>query len=372
MISNDEFCAALKDRGFDFVAGVPCSFFSGPIDQLTRDGLYLAASNEGAALAAAAGATVAGHRSAVIAQNSGLGNLINPLTSLAQTYEIPVLVFMSLRGWPDPTKDEPQHAVMGTATHQILDAVGIAHVTVPAAADARAFGAALDRAVAEMAEGRTVFVLTEKGAIAKHESPVADPGGGLSRLEVLRAIEPVVAEAAVISTTGYTSRELFGATGSKEHFYMQGSMGHAAAFGLGVALRTPDKPVVVLDGDGAAIMHMGTMSSVGASAPANLVHLVFDNGTYESTGGQATTSHATDFAAVALGSGYATARTCRTLDEVVDGLATALRETGPHLLHVHVASTGTSFSRATAAMTTRDIRDGFAGRLGVQEPPLDA
>lgn len=371
MISNDEFCAALEERGFDFVAGVPCSFFSGPIDQLTRDGRYLAASNEGAALAAAAGATVAGHRSAVIAQNSGLGNLINPLTSLAQTYEIPVLVFMSLRGWPDPTQDEPQHAVMGTSTHQLLDAVGIAHVTVPAAADAQAFGAALDRAVAEMAAGRTVFVLTEKGAIAKHASAVTERGG-LSRLEVLRAIEPVLADAAVISTTGYTSRELFGATGSKQHFYMQGSMGHAAAFGLGVALRTPDRQVVVLDGDGAAIMHMGTMSSVGASAPANFVHLIFDNGTYESTGGQATTSHAADFAAVALGSGYASARTCHTLDEVVDGLTAALREPGPYLLHVHVDSTGTSFSRATAAMTTTDIRDGFADRLGVQERSFDA
>ncbi|WP_432007527.1 phosphonopyruvate decarboxylase [Streptomyces parvus] len=371
MISNDEFCAALRARGFGFVAGVPCSFFSGPIDQLTREGVYLPAANEGAALAAAAGAAVAGHRSAVIAQNSGLGNLINPLTSLSQTYKIPVMVFMSLRGWPDPSKDEPQHAVMGTSTHQLLDAVGIAHVTVPADADAQSFGAVLDRAEAEMASGHTVFVLTEKGAIAKHRSEGPE-AVGLNRQEVLRAIESLLGEAAVISTTGYTSRELFGVTGSKQHFYMQGSMGHAAAFGLGVALRTPDTPVVVLDGDGAAIMHLGTMSTVGAAGPGNLVHLVFDNGTYESTGGQATTSHATDFAAVGRAAGYASARTCRTLDDVTDGLAGALRGGGPHLLHVHVASAGTTFSRATAAMTTTEIRDGFAGRLGGREHSVDA
>jgi phosphonopyruvate decarboxylase len=366
VISNDDFCAALRERDYSFVAGVPCSYFSGPIDQLTREGTYYPAANEGAALAAAAGASASGRRSAVIAQNSGLGNLINPLTSLVQTYNIPVLVFMSLRGWPDPSQDEPQHAVMGTATHALLDAVGVPHITV--SADTTDLGPVLDQAEEYLATGRSVFVLTQKGAIGKNAPTAAPPSTGVTRVEVLRAIEPLLADAAVISTTGYTSRELFGVTGSKSHFYMQGSMGHAAAFGLGVALRSPAQPVVVLDGDGAAIMHLGTFSSVGAATPVNLVHVVFDNGTYESTGGQATTSHTTDFAGVARSTGYATARECRSADAVCDALAKGLASPGPHLISVRVARGDTSvFPRATAAMSTAEIRDGFAACLKLDD-----
>ncbi|MFI6649049.1 phosphonopyruvate decarboxylase [Streptomyces sp. NPDC050529] len=372
MISNENFCATLAERGIDFVAGVPCSYFSGPIERLTREGRYLAASNEGAALAAAAGAAVEGRRSAVIAQNSGLGNLVNPLTSLTETYGIPVVVFMSLRGWPDPMQDEPQHAVMGTSTHQILDAVGVPHVTMPATATD--LGSVLDEAEVFLAARKSVFVLAQKGAVEQHRASGAAPeAAGLRRVDVLRAVEPLLEGAAVVSTTGYTSRELFGVTGSKSHFYMQGSMGHAAAFGLGVALRSPHVPVVVLDGDGAAIMHLGTMSSVGAAAPANFVHLVFDNGSYESTGGQATTSRSTDFAGVARAAGYASARLCCTVGEVMDALGAALRGAGPHLVVARVESGGVSaFSRATAAMSTSDIREGFAERLRSEERLRDS
>ncbi|MFI5528231.1 phosphonopyruvate decarboxylase [Kitasatospora sp. NPDC051853] len=366
MITNDDFCTALRGHGFDFVAGVPCSYFSGPIDRLTRDGGYLAAANEGAALAAAAGAVAAGRRAAVIAQNSGLGNLVNPLTSLTSTYRIPVLVFMSLRGWPDPTQDEPQHAVMGTSTHALLDAVGVPHVTVPA--EETSLLPALEQAEKHLAEGRSFFVLTQKGAIEGHRGEPAAPGGAPSRIEVLRAVEPLLARAAVVSTTGYTSRELFGVTSSRDHFYMQGSMGHAAAFGLGAALHT-DGPVLVLDGDGAAIMHLGTLSTIGASAPANLVHLVFDNGMFESTGGQATTSHATDFAAVARAAGYASGVKCRSTREVYEALERALAGHGPHLVVAEVSGGGASgFARATGAMTTGQIRDGFARRLSTGRP----
>ncbi|WP_413803254.1 phosphonopyruvate decarboxylase [Streptomyces iranensis] len=369
MISNDNFCMALKERGFGFIAGVPCSHFSGPIERLTREGIYLSAANEGAALAAAAGASVAGQRSAVIAQNSGLGNLINPLTSLVQTYGIPVLVFMSLRGWPDPSQDEPQHAIMGVTTHRLLDSLGIPHVTVPA--DAMELGSTLDQAEEHLAARRSVFILTEKGAIEKHRSSADPDATGLSRVEVLRAIEPLLEGAAVVSTTGYTSRELFGVIGSKEHFYMQGSMGHAAAFGLGVALRSPQRPVIVLDGDGAAIMHLGTLSSTGAAAPGNLVHLIFDNGTYESTGGQMTSSRSTDFAGVARAVGYASAHECHSIDQVTTALTVALKGSGPHLIAVRIVSGGISaFSRATASMTTTDIREGFAARLRAERPSV--
>lgn len=363
MIPNDNFCRALADHQVEFVAGVPCSYFSGPIERLTREGRYLAAANEGAALAAAAGAAAASRGSAVIAQNSGLGNLVNPLTSLTETYGIPVLVFMSLRGWPDPDQDEPQHRIMGGSTHRILDAVGVPHITVPATATD--LGPVLDEAAEHLGARRSVFVLAQKGAIAQYRPADTGPeAAGVRRVEVLQALEPLLRRAAVVSTTGYTSRELYGVTHSPDHFYMQGSMGHAAAFGLGVALQSPHLPVVVLDGDGGAIMHLGTMSSVGAAAPDNLVHVVFDNGSYESTGGQATTARTTDFAGVARAAGYASARLCRTAEETSATVAIAMKGGGPHLVVVRVAGTGSSaFPRATAAMTTADIRDGFAGRV---------
>ncbi|MGE7385278.1 phosphonopyruvate decarboxylase [Streptomyces sp. NPDC004126] len=368
MIATDDFCDSLAARGIDLVSGVPCSHFAGPIVRLTREGRYVAAANEGAALAIAGGAAAAGRRSAVIAQNSGLGNLINPLTSLHMTYGIPTLVFMSLRGWPDPGQDEPQHAVMGVSTHALLDAVGVPHVTVRAGETG--LERALDAAEPELRRGRAVFVLTEKGAVAGCRTSTP-PGARLTRIDALQAMLPLLDRVPLISTTGYTSRELYAVTASKSHFYMQGSMGHAGAFGLGVALSRPADagPVVVLDGDGAALMHLGTFSTVGATAPRQLVHVVFDNGAYESTGAQLTTSATTDFAAVALATGYVSARTCTTAGETADALAAALASAGPHLVVVRVGSDGSEAPpRATSAMTAQDIRLGFGTALEAREP----
>src|SRR5690348_1267470 len=130
MITADEFSAEVVARGISIVTGVPCSYLAGPIKNLTDQGRYIPAANEGAAVAIACGASAAGARSAVMAQNSGLGNLVNPLTSLQATYRIPLLVFMSMRGWPDPANDEPQHTIMGGITHRMLDLIGARHWTL--------------------------------------------------------------------------------------------------------------------------------------------------------------------------------------------------------------------------------------------------
>ncbi|MFJ9774020.1 phosphonopyruvate decarboxylase [Kitasatospora sp. NPDC101157] len=364
MISAQTFCDELRDHGIDFVTGVPCSFFSGPISRLTREGRYFAAPNEGSALALAAGASAAGVGTAVLSQNSGLGNQINPLTSLNMTYRVPTLVFMSLRGWPDPAGDEPQHAVMGETTMPILDTLGVAHqVLTPGTTGLKEI---LAKSLDVVEQGRSAFVLVQRGSIGTEPGEPAAVDEALpTRSEVLRRIVPRFAGLPVIATTGYTSRDLFAAGDADTHFYMQGSMGHALSFGLGVALHQPErKPVLVLDGDGAALMHLGSMSAVGAAAPDNLIHLVFDNRTYESTGCQLTTSATTDFAALALACGYATASTCRSVEETEAALASALERPGPHFVVAAVApNRGAAPPRATSAVSAPEIFTRFAGSM---------
>jgi len=372
MITTDRFCDEIAARNIVFVSGVPCFYFSGPIERLTSKGRYVPAANEGAALALAAGATAAGARSAVIAQNSGLGNLINPLTSLHMTYSIPVLVFMSLRGWPDPRHDEPQHAVMGTSTHRLLDAIDVAHWTL--SQDATSMVNLLDAAEQELAVGRPAFILAEKGAIETYRSePSQRDSRLLTRAQALATQMPMLAGLPVVSTTGYTSRELFANGDAATHFYMQGSMGHAPSFGLGLALAAPTgRSVVILDGDGAALMHLGAMSTIGAHAPLSLLHVIFDNHSYESTGAQSTTAATTDFAALARAVGYASGQTCHTAGNIEAATAAALTRPGPHLVVIPVArACGAPAARATSVLSATHIHHRLSVALGVTQPWAD-
>ena len=308
MISAAGFCTALDRIGVRLVSGVPCSYFAGPLRLLeSRPGRYVPAANEGAALAIAAGAELAGNRAAVIIQNSGFGNLVNPLTSLLLTFDIPVLVFMSLRGWPDPARDEPQHAVMGRTTHDLLDALRVPHQVLKPDEDHLA--EALTAADEARADGRPAFVLVPKDTIEPPPAAAAAPAP-FGRREALSAVLPHLDRALVFTTTGYVSRELFGLCDRAETFYMQGSMGHALALGLGTALSRRDRQVLVIDGDGAVLMHTGTCLTAGALAPPNLVHLILDNGAYESTGSQCTTSSTMDWCALGVAAGYRSTVVC--------------------------------------------------------------
>ncbi|MFF2954066.1 phosphonopyruvate decarboxylase [Kitasatospora sp. NPDC057965] len=369
MITAKDFCAELGRRGFTLASGVPCSHFGGPIELLSRTpGAYVPAANEGGALAVAAGAAMAGRRAYVMLQNSGLGNLINPLTSLVMTYRLPVLTFVSLRGWPDPADDEPQHEVMGPTTHALLDALGLPHHTLHTKDDTTRFTEILDRVERDLADNRAPFVLVEKGAVGKapDRPTTADvhPADSLSSADTIRLIAQHAGDAAIIATTGYTARELFGYADRPANFYMQGSMGHAPSIALGVALARPDRQVVVIDGDGAALMHLGTQSAIGDQAPANLLHVILDNGIHESTGGQRTTAGTTDFPAIARASGYRTAVRCTTLTDLTTALAGATATPGPHLIAVATRPrTDGVPPRATTALSAEGFRDRFASAL---------
>jgi phosphonopyruvate decarboxylase len=336
MIGAAGFCAALDERRIGFVTGVPCSFFQGPISLLSARAAdrYAAAPNEGVALALAAGAELTGRRSAVLLQNSGFGNLLNPLTSLAMPFRIPVLAFMSLRGWPDSARDEPQHAVMGDTCIGLLQVLGVPHRILEASPDG--LGVALDEADRERARGNSYFVLVPQGSITAEAAPPA-PAATFRRREAVLALVPELGDALLFATTGYISRELAAAADRPLNFYMQGSMGHALGLGLGAALTHPDRRVIVLDGDGAALMHMGSLALTGAAAPTRLTHVVLDNGAYESTGSQQTISGTVRWEQLGPALGYRSAIVC---DEPA-GLSAAVRSAGhvpgPHLIVARIA-----------------------------------
>ncbi len=333
MIDCCSFVEALEGRGWAHGSGVPCSTFSGPIAHLSAGGRYEASANEGLALSSAVGASIAGRRQAVFLQNSGLGNLINPLTSLAIPYSLPVMAFMSLRGWPDPSSDEPQHAQMGLSSAKILDAVGIWNATLDGTMDQ--FSRLFDEAIHEIENRRSAFLLVPLKSISDHAQTHAQPRSpGLPDSAAVATSVSSWAdpETAIFATTGYLSRHLYGEGDRDRNFYMQGSMGHVSAIALGYSRSRPNEKVVVLDGDGAALMHLGQLSTIGASEASNLIHVIVDNGRYASTGGQATSSARTDFAAVAGACGYRTTQTVMTTDELSDALAGTEESTGPHCI----------------------------------------
>jgi phosphonopyruvate decarboxylase len=350
VIEAAEFIDAALARGIDFYAGVPCSFLTPLINGVIGDRRlsYVGAASEGEAVAIASGAWLAGRETAVICQNSGLGNAVNPLTSLNFPFRIPTLLVVTWRGQPG-LKDEPQHALMGEITGSLLETMRIPHAGFPG--ESANVAPALDRAVAVMAESARPFAfIMAKGSVRETglDEPPASPRAPGKRIELaahgerpsrIAALERLLgkapAEAAIIATTGKTGRELFTLADREQHLYQVGSMGCASGMALGVALNT-SRPVIVLDGDGALLMKMGTLATIGAGAPGNLIHVVLDNGVHDSTGGQATVSPHVDFAAVALACGYRSGFSCDTLAGFEQALAAALASKGPALIHLRI------------------------------------
>lgn len=355
MISAQDFIESARDAGFDWYAGVPCSYFRSFVDYvIDAPGLeYISAANEGDAVAAMAGTALGGSPGVAMMQNSGLGNAVSPLSSLTWVFRLPVLLIVTRRGEPG-VPDEPQHKLMGRITPDLLDLMEIPWESFP---DRQADAApCLERARATMARtDRPYALVMRKGTV----SPYTGSGGAISpRPEserVLRRTEPqehgrvpsrrealerIVAatpedSTVVLATTGYTGRELYAIADRPSHLYMVGSMGCASSLGLGLALARPDLRVVIVDGDGAALMRLGNLTTLGAYGPGNLVHLILDNARHESTGGQATVSPNVSFASMAWAAGYALAlegSELNVLDEVLENGSA----NGPALAHLHI------------------------------------
>ena len=346
MIEAHVFLEAARRLGFALYTGVPCSYLKPFINSvIDSDQLrYVGAANEGDAVAIAAGFELAGTRSVVMFQNSGLGNTMNPLTSLTYTFRIPLLLIPTLRGEPGGAADEPQHELMGAITTDMLDLMRIPWEYFPV--DEADVEPALLRAVNYMDKERLPYALVmRKGSVApvklKAQPVTRVPGlfeaaiatAEASRRDVLLAIQAAASDdSVIIATTGYTGRELCACDDRPNQIYMVGSMGCAVSLGLGIALAQPDRKVIVLDGDGAALMRLGAQSIVGYEQPANLVHVLLDNAIHESTGGQATVARSVNFAAIAAASGYRSI-VCLARPQAV-ATAVCNTTTGPVFVHV--------------------------------------
>ena len=383
MIEADAFLEPARDRGFSFYTGVPCSFLTPLINRVISGPAlsYVGAASEGEAVAVAAGAWLAGRRTVVMCQNSGLGNTVNPLTSLNYPFRIPTLMIVTWRGQPG-LKDEPQHALMGEVTGMLLETIAVGHAGFPR--EVEAVPATLDRAEQAMAADELPFALImEKGSV--RDDGLDQPGQPIrprgriedqresgerpARIDLLRCVQARVPdEAAVVATTGKTGRELFTLEDRAQQLYQVGSMGCASAMGLGIALNTA-RPVLVLDGDGAALMKLGTLATIGVHAPGNLIHILLDNGVHDSTGGQATVSPNVDFAAVAQACGYPNAYRCDTEEGFAQALEAALANAPrPVLIHALIAPGSlTELGRPTIA--PRDVARRFRAFITGQAGP---
>jgi phosphonopyruvate decarboxylase len=352
MIEADQFIVPAAERGYDFYTGVPCSFLTPFINRAISSNLtkYVGAASEGEAVAIAAGAWLAGRKTVVMCQNSGLGNCVNPITSLNFPFRIPTLLITTWRGQPG-VADEPQHELMSQITQSLMELLRVRCLTFPRS-DGDVAGI-LDAAEAVIEETQLPFGLVmEKGAVANaplERSAVDGPqtgsletrlNGGPAATTRYQALEALLGEiddaTGIIATTGKCGRELFTIEDRKQHIYQVGSMGCASGMGLGVALNT-DKRIIVLDGDGALLMKLGAAATIGAYQPGNLIHIVLDNASHDSTGGQATVSPHIDFAAVAAACGYRSAWSCDDAAGLTEALQHMKSTDGPHFIRMKIA-----------------------------------
>jgi phosphonopyruvate decarboxylase len=318
MISANFLINQLSKYGFNFFTGVPCSNLTSVINGVinSKKIKYIGATSEGEAVGIASGAWLAGKKSVVMIQNSGLGNTINPLTSLNYPFKIPILLITTWRGDPE-IKDEPQHELMGKITRNILKLTKIKNEIFPikennlkkilVKINNSINKNSLPYALVMKKETIKKEKLKQKKILFKKKSKALifyNKKTPPTRSQVLKElIKNINNKIGVIATTGKTGRELFSLNDCKNFFYQVGSMGCASAISLGVALNTKKK-IIVLDGDGSLLMKMGNMSTIGANRPKNLIHILLDNNVHDSTGQQLTNASTVDFANIAANCGY--------------------------------------------------------------------
>lgn len=312
MINVDDFFNQMKKAGISFFTGVPDSLLSNLcayIDDHSVASDHIISANEGNAVALAAGYYLSsGKGAAVYMQNSGLGNAINPLTSLTdpQVYRIPMLLIIGWRGEPD-VKDEPQHIKQGRITIKQLELLEIPYQILDKNTDSTR---TLGNALATMAKIQApVALLVRKDTFSTYKTQrIPRAWSHLTRENALQTLLQLCGDDLVIATTGKTSREVFEIRAQQGHtqsdFLTVGSMGHAASIALGVALNNPHKRIICLDGDGSMLMHMGSLPIIGSQKPANFIHVLLNNAAHESVGGQPTVANQIDFSAIAKACGY--------------------------------------------------------------------
>ena len=300
----------------DFYTGVPDSQLKALCNYLMNTyGIdpahHIIAANEGNCTALAAGYHLAtGKVPVVYMQNSGEGNIVNPAASLLndKVYAIPMMFIIGWRGEPG-VHDEPQHIYQGEVTVKLLDDMDIKSFIVSSETTEEELLGVMSEFEKLLAVGKQVAFVIRKGALSYDEKVEYKNENNMLREEIIRHITEISGEDPVISTTGKASRELFEIRESKSQshkydFLTVGSMGHASSIALGVALNKPNKKIWCIDGDGAALMHMGSMAVIGAYKPQNMIHIVINNGAHETVGGMPTVAAKIDLVAIAKSCGY--------------------------------------------------------------------
>ena len=349
MIEPGQFVDHLRGLGVAMYTGVPDSLLkhlnTHIMAELPRD-QHVIAANEGAAVAIAMGHYLrTGTPAVVYLQNSGIGNTVNPLLSLADpdVYGTPMVVIVGWRGQPG-VRDEPQHVKQGRVMGTLLDALGLPWTVLPH--EPAAAETTMTEAVKTAVEAETPYVvLVEKGTFAEPTSSVSEelivqhlP----TREDALVAMADAVGtDAIIVSTTGMLSRELFeyrertGQPGERD-FLTVGGMGHASSIALGIAKREPEREVWCFDGDGALLMHLGSLAVIADHAPPTYLHVVFNNGVHDSVGGQPTSVGIVDIPATARALGYRYAASTGDIERIPDLVADLRGHRGPSLLELKV------------------------------------
>ena len=346
MIPVNFFIEKLREKGIDCFAGVPDSLLKNICAYITDhfDAAHnIIAANEGAAVGLAAGHYLAtGQPACVYMQNSGEGNIINPLASLTdqEVYNIPVLLLIGWRGRPG-VHDEPQHVKQGKVTTGLLNVMGVNYEVLSKEEDKAA--KQIEKAAKALANKEVFALVIEKDTFEDYKLQNVEVNDlTMSREEAIQTVAAALGEKdCIVSTTGMISRELFEYRaamnqGHERDFLTVGSMGHASQIALGIALAQPERRVWCFDGDGAAIMHMGSMAIVANKAPKNYVHVVFNNGAHDSVGGQPTVGLKIDLPAVAKAVGYKATYSVDSKAELESVLAKVNSFESPALLEIKV------------------------------------
>ena len=347
MINPKFFYDTLASYGIDFYAGVPDSLLKNLCAYITdhTDAQHnIIAANEGGAMGLAAGHYLAtGEIPVVYMQNSGEGNIINPLASLTDpdVYNIPVLLVIGWRGKPG-VHDEPQHVKQGKVTTGLLNVMGIDYTVLSKEEDKAE--TQIKKAVSYMQATKQCYALViDKDTFDAYALQSIEMNDlELSREEAIQTVASVLGDKDVIvSTTGMISRELFEYRtakneGHERDFLTVGSMGHASQIALGITMAKPDRKVWCFDGDGATIMHMGSLAIVASKQPKNYIHVVFNNGAHDSVGGQPTVGLNIDLPRIARAVGYKHTFSVSTKEDLVDILNDVKVNDGPTLLEIKV------------------------------------
>lgn len=339
--------SACVDAGIDFFTGVPDSQLKGLCDALyaaygASGPRHMVAANEGNAIGLCAGHYLATGRPALCyMQNSGLGNAVNPLASLmdGQVYAMPCLLVVGWRGEPG-VHDEPQHVKQGEITLGQLELLGIPYEVLGKEDTPEVFQTAFARLKAALCAGKVAALVVRKGALTSAARPVYGNSYQLTReAAVARVIAAAGAKDVFISTTGKLSRELFElrearGEGHERDFLTVGSMGHASMIALQIAMQQPNRRVWCLDGDGAALMHLGALPVIAQRQPKNLIHIVINNQSHETVGGMPVCAGALDISALARAAGYSFVCRAATAEEVDAALQACLRRETLCLLEI--------------------------------------